>query len=211
MRIGLLVCICLSIMVPGRGVAGGDSTLVRETNVELLQRTVGESVGRIIVDGKIGPGERIAVKSPRDENSWLVDQSAFAVLTSHGIRVFSSSVADSSSADARLELVPILLSVRYSPVFHDGLFGEAKTERSVEGKFSASLINRDGSVRLSKLYSRIFTDTIAVEAIPSVDHPSLKIARGDPPAQGIFDALLAPVVILGSLAIAVYLLFTVRS
>ncbi len=85
------------------------------------------------------------------------------------------------------------------------------TGRTVEGKFSVSVIWKNGSVGLAKDYTETITDTIAVSDLPSIEHPTLRAARGEPPAQGFFDSLLEPFVILGTLAIAVYLLFTVRS
>ncbi|MGD0339388.1 MAG: hypothetical protein ABSB78_11440 [Bacteroidota bacterium] len=202
--------LCVGMIHTGSGHAQSPSQL-RPTNVEQLQKIVRSVVERVFQAEAFQPGLCIRVRNGKDENSWLVDQSAFDVLFAHGIKAVVAEAGDSANADGSLEIFPISLGVRYSPVFRDDLFSEARTGRTIEGKFSVSVIWKNGSVGLAKDYSETITDTIAVSDLPSIEHPTLRAARGEPPAQGFFDSLLEPFVILGTLAIAVYLLFTVRS
>ncbi len=181
------------------------------TNVEQLQKIIRTVVEKVVQESAFQPEQCLRVKNMKDENSWLIDQSTFDILVAHKIRVVTAEAGDSTAVDGRLEIFTISLGVRYSPVFRDGLFGEAKTSRTVEGKFSTSVVWKNGTVPLAKTYAEAITDTIDVSDLPSVEHPTYRAARGEPPASGFFDSLLEPLIIIGTLAIAVYLLFTVRS
>jgi hypothetical protein len=208
-----IVWICVAGMAmlrPDSGIAQS-ALLSRPTNVEQLQKVVHAAVEKILQEAGFRPGQCILVKSVKDENAWLIDQSTYDVIMTHGMRIMAAEMGDSAHADGSLEIFSSSLSVRYSPIFRDGLFGEALTVRTVEGKFSTSVIRKDGTVQLAATYTETVADTIAVSDLPSIEHPTFRAAHGEPPALGFFDTLLEPLVILGTLAIVVYLLFTVRS
>jgi hypothetical protein len=181
------------------------------TNVEQLQKIIQAAVERVVLSSGMEPGMRIHVKSMDDEHSWLVDQSIQNVLTAHGIKVVMGRTADSSTAGGIFTLFPTALGVRYSPSFRDGLFGKSFTPRIVEGKFSTSVVWNDGTTRAAQTFTEAITDTVMVSDLASIEHPTYRAARGEQPASGVFDSLIEPFVIIGTLAVAVYLLFTVRS
>ena len=181
------------------------------TNVEQLQKIVRATAERVVQSAGLQPGMRIRVRSMNDENSWLVDQSIQDVLCAHGIKVVMGGSVDSSTTEGNFDFFPVTLGVRYSPAFRDGLFGKAFAPRIVEGKFSTSVVWKNGTVHSAQTYTEAITDTIVVSDLASIEHPTYRAARGEPPASGVFDSLIEPFVIIGTLAVAVYLLFTVRS
>ena len=181
------------------------------TNVEQLQRIVRTTVEKVVQAAGFQPGVRLRIRSMQDENSWLVDQSIQEVLISHGITVIMDNHGDSAGVEGYLDIIPVHLGVRYLPAFRDGLFGTAYAPRIVEGKFATSVVWKNGTVHSATTYTEAVTDTIAVSVLASIEHPTYRAARGEPPASGFLDSLLEPIVIIGTLAVAVYLLFTVRS
>ncbi len=59
--------------------------------------------------------------------------------------------------------------------------------------------------------TRAFRDTVRLSAVESLENPSLGFTRITIPSQGFFDNLLEPIVVLGAVGVAVYLLFAVRT
>jgi hypothetical protein len=212
-RILLMIVLCAL----GGGILLQDSGYAQSlsqpppTNVEQLQKIVKTTVEHVVQSAGLQPGMRIRVRSMNDENSWLVDQSIQDVLYAHGIKVVMGGSVDSSTTEGKIDFFPVALGVRYSPAFRDGIFGKVFAPRIVEGKFSTSVVWNNGTVHYAQTYTEAITDTIVVSDIASIEHPTYRAARGESPASGVFDSLIEPFVIICTLAVAVYLLFTVRS
>ena len=71
--------------------------------------------------------------------------------------------------------------------------------------------DRSGVITLNREFREELHDTIRVSAIPSLEDPGVPLTQGALPPEGFFSSLVEPLVMLGAVAVAVYLLFTVRS
>jgi hypothetical protein len=60
-------------------------------------------------------------------------------------------------------------------------------------------------------YRESSTDTIGLSDIGQVENPAYPFTRASVPAEGFFDTLAEPLIVLGAIGVAVYLLFSVRS
>jgi hypothetical protein len=102
--------------------------------------------------------------------------------------------------------------VSYDDVRRDGFFGEKVVSRTVQVAFSVKVVDRRaGTHLLVQDFSEEATDTIGLSQIQEVENPNISVTRGTLPAEGFFTSLVEPLVVLGSIAVAVYLLFHVRS
>jgi len=56
-----------------------------------------------------------------------------------------------------------------------------------------------------------FTDTVAVSDVGDIEQASIPVTRGVLPAEDFFSGIAEPLVVVGAIAVAIFLLFTVRS
>lgn len=182
-------------MLPGSAaIAQADS------NMEVFNRLVDSSVVKI---NKVipGNGDTIAVRFRSGENYSVFSNRVALDFSRLGRTIASASpnVVNYTIEDA---------GVNYGDMYRDGLFGDYFLPRklSLKGNYSVET----GSTVPGEFY---FTsvDTVAVDDIESIENPAYRFTGGDVPSEPFFSSLFAPVVAIGSAALAVILFFTVRS
>ena len=123
---------------------------------------------------------------------------------------FKLMLADTARYGA--ELGAIEMHVRYSNLRRTGIFGSHILDRSVSMTGALQLLDRrSGSILLAGDRAASYSDVIEVSQVESVEHPALPVTHGTVPAEDFFSGLAEPLVIIGAIAVAIYLLFTVRS
>jgi hypothetical protein len=104
------------------------------------------------------------------------------------------------------------LNVRYNNMFKDGIFGAKHVEREVSVQYSSDLRNQlTDEILSSGTHSRMYTDTVAVDDIGSIENESINVTRGELPSEAFLDRFIEPFVIIGATGVAIYLLFHIRS
>jgi hypothetical protein len=104
------------------------------------------------------------------------------------------------------------IRVEYSNIRRDGFLGSRLVDRRVSLLLSAKAFERkSGAVRIAKDYAEQATDTIPLSAVPGIESPLLPLTRGSVPSEGFFTNVAEPLVMLGAIAVAVYLLYSVRN
>lgn len=110
------------------------------------------------------------------------------------------------------ELGVLEMRVAYGNVRTEGLFRGKVADREVLLRVAATLVDHSsGAVTLSQEYREALRDTIHLSEIPGLEDPNVPVTQGALPQEGFFSSLVEPLVMLGAVAVAVYLLFTVRS
>jgi hypothetical protein len=56
-----------------------------------------------------------------------------------------------------------------------------------------------------------WSDTVDASDLDRIEQPGLPVTRADVPPSGFFDTLAEPLIAISAVAVAVYLLFTIRS
>jgi hypothetical protein len=141
------------------------------------------------------------------ETAWYIESFLLQGVAENGYKVLSGT-------DGRLTLDFGLteIAVRYSDARSDGLFGETIVDREVVVTVSTTMINRiSGELLVNRDISGTRRDTVAVSRIKSLENPNITVTQGELPAEGFFSNLAGPLIVLGALGVAVYLLFHVRS
>jgi hypothetical protein len=70
---------------------------------------------------------------------------------------------------------------------------------------------RSGGALFTRTYEEQVADTIMTSDVPSVENSALPVTVGRVPESGFFSNLAEPFIVIGALAVGVYLLFAVRS
>ncbi|HET6271812.1 MAG TPA: hypothetical protein VFG32_02405 [Bacteroidota bacterium] len=170
--------------------------------MRLLGERVADAVGK-----QIGEGDSIQLLILPQDRSWYLESSIVRGFLNRG---FPSS--ESSSARFHAEFGQKMLRVVYGDIQRDGFLGRKVVSRTVQVTLSAKVVDRHtGIILVTRDFADEATDTIGLSQILEVENPNIPVTRGALPPEGFFTNLVEPLVVIGSIAVAVYLLFHVRS
>ena len=193
----------LAVVQPGSGQEVGTLPL---SNLSVLDALVRESAVTIIPECHRLNVSQFAIQLTPTDLAPFFRNSLIRTFTDSGFRVVS---VDS----ARVLQVGILNGgIHFPSVWKSGIFGSRVAQRvaSVDVSFFLDPL-AEGVPVLTRNVIKVFSDTVAVDAINDLRHPSLALEQGELPSEGIFSGVLEPLVLLGALAVGIFLLFTVRS
>ncbi len=177
-----------------------------KTNLELFRILAGEIAGGSFGTAVHADSPAVAMHVLPQESAWLVEDDVAAALRGRGARLFGK--------DARYaaEFGIVRLHVLYENIRRDGMFGPRIVDREVVVTIRAKIEDTQaGAVLTSGDVSRDRRDTVAVSAIDGLETPTVPATHGVLPSEGFFTSLAEPLIMLGAVAVAVVLLFTVRS
>ena len=110
------------------------------------------------------------------------------------------------------EFGAVAMHVRYTDLRRPGVFGAHVVDRMVTLTARTRLTDRrDGRVIASGEHTASYTDTVPVAAVGGLEQASIPVTRGTLPAEDFFSGIAEPLVVVGAVAVAIFLLFTVRS
>lgn len=189
--------------------AAQDSVDSAETssNLDLMRRlaervatTVAESVWR-------GQADTASVLVRPSEFAWYIENALRRGFSNDGMYVIASSGSGLSA-----EFGIGSLAVTYTNTRRLGLFGSTIVDRKITVDITARVVDvRSGSILLAHDYTESLMDNVEVSHIASLENPMLSVTRGSLPAEGFLSHIAEPVIIVGAVAVAVFLLFHVRS
>ncbi len=122
----------------------------------------------------------------------------------------SGGFSGMDSAASGLEFVVTEARVYLEDIRRDGFLGPRVADRVVVlgGRAKAW---RAGSAPLYLDATRSLRDTVRLSGVERLESPPLIFTKIAIPREGFFDSVLEPVIVLGAVGVAVYLLFAVRS
>ncbi len=180
------------------------------SNLDQIRKISAGLADKIIADGSFAPQDTVSFNPGTADASEIIGQVFLQAMMTRKLNP-TLSRTDSLLRMPALTLGILACTVRYSSSFDGGLFGDAMTERSVLVTLTARKSDAGGTVRLSKEYSQELRDTVGTAMIAGLENSSYPFTHGAAPGGRFLDSLLAPLIIIGSLGLAVYLLFSVRS
>jgi hypothetical protein len=140
-------------------------------------------------------------------HAWYLEQQVIDAVRSRGL-------IPSESADVRIDAQFGIeqMSVTYENARRTWLFGEQIVDRCVTLNSSVKLVEQGtGAIPLARSFSVTLRDTVPVVSLESLETPGIPATHAIAPASGFFPSFVEPFVLIGSVAVAVYLLFSVRS
>ena len=195
-----------------------DSLRRSETNLEVLEGLLGRLSEQIAERSMIKAGEPVAVGVKTSENSWIAEQSLTSVLKSVGARVFAVPIHQAGITDTQLTAHMLIsaevtvMRVRYDGMYREGMFGPKKVTRTATTSISYQTVNSaTNEVQSSETLTASAVDTILVDAVPALEQSGIAGTHAIVPDDGFLDRFFEPIVIMGTIGIAVYLFFHIRS
>jgi hypothetical protein len=173
-----------------------------------LMRDLAERIGtRVCVDLHRENGDTVDISVKPTESAWYVEGAI-----REGIMATGMVAMGAQGSTLTMEFGIGAMGVAYSSIRRLGLFGPTVVDRTVSVDLSARVVDRaSGAVLLSRDYLDSTSDVVEVSNIRSLENPLLGITKGSLPEGGFFSNVAEPVIILASVAVAVFLLFHVRS
>jgi hypothetical protein len=143
-----------------------------------------------------------------EETAWALELDIAQALRRLTGRTVEEGTTPALSVDAGI----VRGFVEYSAVRRDGLFGSKVADRSVLLTLRLKAWKAStGALLFSGEVTKVAHDTVGVSQLERLETPGLEMTRGIPPPEGLFSSLLEPIILIGAIAVGVYLLFTVRS
>lgn len=177
------------------------------TNLDIFRLLAGKIAERTLREAAVGAGEKLHLSVLPKESAWYIEGGIYDYLRSAKFSAGSDSAAtldvEFGMSDAR---------VHYANPRRDGFFGPRVVDRTVQLRLAAKVVNRQtGALVLASDLMETRTDTLAVSDVASVENPVVKATQGTLPREGFFSNFAEPLILIGSIAVGVLLLFHVRS
>jgi len=149
----------------------------------------------------------VALEVEPGENTWFVEAGFMKGFAPRPVvREPGANAAVSVSIGIRN------MGAAYENVRRDGLFGARVVTRTVFMEADVSVVNRTtGEVLHRSTVARTRRDDVRVDDLARLEEPGLAWTTGKVPPEGFFSSVLEPLITVGAIAVAVILLFTVRS
>jgi hypothetical protein len=203
--------ISLAVLVAGIGLVPGlyaqDSASAVATNLRVYQSLAASLVDSLA--NLLGPGDsmRVAVKIAPPDVAWFLQDGV-----ERPFRARNCVIAANDSARYGVEFGVVEMRVQYSNLRRDGIFGSRVLDRKVMLLARLRLVDRvAGWVGTSGERMAVFSDTIGLSQVERIEHASVPVTRGTIPPEDFFSGIAEPLIIVGAVAVAIFLLFTVRS
>ena len=178
-----------------------------QTNLKVYQslgRGIGDSVAQTIARLD---SPRVAVTVAPAEFRWFLDGPV-----ADAFRVRGWKVVAPDSARYLAEFGALAMHVAYANVRRPGLFSARVVDRTVRMSVSIRLTDKStGGLLLAAERAGEFADTVELSGIEVLETPWVPATRGTLPPEGFLSGWAEPLIVIGSIAVAIYLLFTVRS
>lgn len=179
--------------------AGGEEEI---SNLRVFQRLAREIGTELAAALEPRPVRMPAIILRPREGAWFLEQDFASSFSLPGDGGTDSSVA--------LEIGIVDARVTYEDVRRDGLFGPKVVDRvvtlAVRTRYAAS-----SAPPLSGEWARSVRDTVSYDRLESLEMPGVPMTQGIQPAQGVWQGVLEPLIVVGSIGVAIVLLFAVRS
>lgn len=210
-QLPIVGCIVVVALLAGEGaVSFAQSSVETErkvTNLDLLRAVAGSVSHQALSRIGVAESSRIQLSIQPKDIAWIVEGGIVEALRARHL-----VITESDTAPLHLVFGVDDARIIYDNVRREGFLGQRIVDRVVRMQLSAKVVNRaaGGEVAIFSLQDSL-SDTLPLSDVPRVEHPSVALTRGNLPQEGFFSNLAEPLVVIGSIAVAVLLLFHVRS
>jgi len=175
------------------------------TNLEIFQKLshqVGDSVAVFL-----NRGDSVHVIVRPIESAWYVEGVIRQVFSERGC-----FLTQASTARNEVELGLVRAQVEYANFRRGGLFAPKIVDRTLNVEFLVKVVdNRSGEILVSRTFVQSASDIVEASDVEKLENAGIPATHGTFPQEGFFSTFLEPLVAIGAIAVAVYLLFHVRS
>ena len=170
----------------------------------MLAATVGERAVKGISGSDTGS---VRVEIQPDDYGWFMEQDIGNSLRDAGWR---PTLSATPTYLAQFGVDQIL--VEYYNIRKDGIFGTKLMDRQISMLVNARVVETgSGNILWGDDLLEQYADTVEYSALPRIESPGVPLTKGELPSEGFFSSVFEPLLVLGTIAVAVILLFSVRS
>jgi hypothetical protein len=204
-RILVLLLAGLVFTMPAK-VRADDPAPARPT-LHILQDLLAAVADTVFTAPAAAPNSTVRYVIQPPAHAWYLEQSLHTSARAHGLVPVESP---GGQYDVRFGIEQI--GVSYEDVRRTWIFGEQVMDRTVRLAGTVKFVEQGtGAILFSRPFATTFRDTISVVGAETLESPGIPATHGVAPASGLFSSLVEPIVLVGSVAVAVYLLFSVRN
>ncbi len=201
----------LAVLVTGTGLFTGahaqDSAFAAATNLRVYQSlaaSLADSLANLLVTAD---SPRVSVRIAPPDVAWFLQDAV-----ERPFRGRNCVISGNDSARYSVEFGAVQMAVQYSNLRRNGFLGSRVVDRSIVLLARLRLVDRvPGIVVMTGERRGVFSDTIGLSEVERVEHAAVPATRGSIPPEDFFSGIAEPLVIVGAVAVAIFLLFTVRS
>ena len=176
------------------------------TNLQLFQKISAELAQQSYRKFRQADTATVTVSVLPREVGWAVEQSIGRALMRDGGRI----VASHGAVNAEFGIAD--LHVSYDHLRREHFLGARVVDRTVGVTLHARITDTlEASPAMTEERTGTAIDTVEVSDLDRLEASTLRETHGVLPAEGFFENLAEPLIVLGTVAVAVVLLFTVRS
>ena len=198
--LGILTCACAANLLaqPEAGVP--------PTTLSVYQSLSAEALGEAFTGLQAPESLKVAVTVEPVGAYWFVEGALMRELRQRGLQLVPAGERWTLTCAVKEA------QVRYTDVRRDGLLGSRVVNRTVSLALWLRVSDRDQAQYLVDRELQLQrTDTIDVSDVSRVEHPEVAATRGVVPSEGFFSSWLEPLIMVGAVGVAIFLLFTTRS
>jgi hypothetical protein len=205
------VRLSVAVVAAGIGLVGGvhaqDSAAAVVTNLRAYQSlagSLGDSLANLL---PAADSPRVAVRIAPPDFAWFLQDAV-----ERPFRGRQCVISAIDSARYAVEFGAVEMNVQYSNSRRDGIFGSRVLDRMIVLLARLRLVDRaTGTILMAGERKAVFTDTINSSQVERIEHAALPVTRGTVPPEAFFSGIVEPLIIVAAVAVAIFLLFTVRS
>jgi len=200
----LLILLCTLAGAPTMAQDGRGPVRTTMVVSQMLADTIARRAFSILPQTDSSP---VAVTMLPAGDAWFLEGAIFRAARASGhvpdVSPEARYAAEFGITDMRVEL----LNPR-----RPGLFSARLVDRTVTLALWGKIVDRtSGRILVAETWREQDTDTVCVEDLERLETPGVPATRGVLPAEGLFSSFLEPLILLGAVGVAVFLLFTSRS
>jgi len=184
-----------------------DDPPVPRPNLRILQDMMAEIADSVFAIPGAQPASTVRYAIQPSAHAWYLEHTLRAPAQGHGL-------VPTEAADARYDVRFGVeeIGVTYANARRTWVFGEQVMDRTVLLGGTVKIVEQgSGAILLARSFATAVHDTVPVVGIESLESPGIPATHSAPPSAGLFSSLVEPIVLIGSVAVAVYLLFSVRN
>lgn len=200
----LLILLCTLAGAPTMAQDGRGPVRTTMVVSQMLADTIARRAFSVLPQTDSSP---VAVTMLPAGDAWFLEGAIFRAARASGhvpdVSPEARYAAEFGITDMRVEL----LNPR-----RPGLFSARLVDRTVTLALWGKIVDRtSGRILVAETWREQYTDTVCVEDLERLETPGVPATRGVLPAEGLFSSFLEPLILLGAVGVAVFLLFTSRS
>lgn len=176
------------------------------STVSVYQSLAADAIVRLCSQLQLRDSLRVLVAVEPSGTYWFIEQAVSRTLRDRSV------IPVPAGGDVRIECGVKDAHVQYTNVRRDGLLGARVVDRTTSLTLWLRVSEQQPARYLhDQDWQMQRTDTLSVDDVSRVEHPGVAATHAVLPSEGFFSSWLEPLIVVGAIGVAIFMLFTTRS